>query len=137
MPLTCQPITDLQTMAAARRVRCHVFIEEQGVPEAEEWDALDATAQVVGTARLLEIGNGWFKIGRVAVLPEARGRGGGVLLMATARDQARQRGAKAVALDAELPVIPFYERLGFLVEGELFMDAGIPHRRMTRRLEGP
>lgn len=140
----CAPITDAAVMEAARSVRRQVFIEEQGVPEAEEWDTADAAAvhfalrsdgTVMGTARLIEEDGGWWRVGRVAVLPAARGRGGGRRLMETAVAFARARGARGIVLDAQVPVIPFYERLGFVAEGEPFMEAGIPHRRMSRQWE--
>lgn len=140
----CEPIADAAVMEAARSVRRRVFIEEQGVPEAEEWDAADATAvhfalreagTVAGTARLIDEGGGWWRVGRVAVLPAARGRGGGRRLMETAVAFARAQGSRGMVLDAQVPVIGFYERLGFAAEGEMFMEAGIPHRRMSRQWE--
>jgi predicted GNAT family N-acyltransferase len=144
MQFTCDPVQNDEEMEAVLRVRRRVFVEEQAVPEEEEWDAFDATAthfalrwgnQVVGAARLVDRGDGWFKIGRVAVLPEARGRGGGAMLMAAALALARRMGARWVLIDAQVAAIPFYERLGYLAEGDVFMDAGIPHRRMTLILE--
>jgi predicted GNAT family N-acyltransferase len=146
MALSCRKIRDDADMEAARWVRRRVFIEEQGVPEAEEWDGLDELAThfllhenetIVGTARLVPQENGWCRIGRVAVVPEARGRGGATLLMREIIDHARRCGARVLVLDAQLYVIPFYTRLGFTAEGEPFMDAGIPHRRMTRKVDEP
>jgi predicted GNAT family N-acyltransferase len=142
----CERVVDEDAMAAVRRVRRSVFIEEQGVPEAEEWDDFDVTAihfalrtgnRVVGTARLVDRGDGRFKIGRVAVLPETRGQGGGACLMRTAEEHARSLSARVLLLDAQVAVIPFYERLGYEAEGEVFMDAGIPHRRMSRSADSP
>jgi predicted GNAT family N-acyltransferase len=146
MPFVCEEVQDAAAMEGARHVRRRVFIEEQGVPEVEEWDDPDATAThfvlregtaVVGTARLVRQDGGWFRVGRVAVVPEARGRGGATLLMHEVMGHARRQGARGLVLDAQVYVIPFYTRLGFTVEGEQFMDAGIPHRRMTQRMEEP
>ncbi len=126
-------------------IRFEVFVDEQGVPpelEPDEWDAnalhllaVDgATGEILGTARLVNKGNGVAKIGRVAVKQSARGRGVGQTLMAHALDHAARAGHTLVVLDAQVHVVPFYERLGFVAAGPIFDDAGIPHRRMTRPL---
>jgi predicted GNAT family N-acyltransferase len=47
---------------------------------------------------------------------------------------ARERGLAEVILHAQVPVIPFYERLGYAAEGEVFFEAEIPHRVMRRTL---
>ena len=126
--------------AALARVRRLVFIEEQRVPEDLEWDGLDSEAlhllaedtngTPIGTARLLTDGH----IGRMAVIKDWRGRGVGRSLLETLMDTARERGLEAVFLHAQVEAIPFYERSGFVAEGDVFMDAGIPHRTMHRAL---
>lgn len=117
-------------------VREQVFIQEQHVPVELEWDGEDETAlhvlaespdgKVIGTARMLEDGH----IGRVAVLPAWRGRGIGSELMRALLRYAEQAGLKSVYLDAQVDAIDFYARLGFSASGDVFMDAGIPHRHM-------
>ena len=124
---------------AAREIRRTVFIDEQNVPQEEEWDGLDSECQhflamldgqPIGTARLLPDAH----IGRVAVLTEARGTGIGVLLMQAAIEAARHAGHAQVALSAQVHALAFYERLGFVAHGDEFIDAGIPHREMTLSL---
>ena len=118
-----------------------VFIEEQNVPEHEEWDASDAAAihiaalyktgisdRVIGCARLLDDG----QIGRMAVLQTWRGRGAGCALLQFALGAARRKGMQAVYLNAQTHAIGFYQRYGFVVTSDEFMDAGIPHKRMER-----
>ena len=132
--------TDIATCQRLRRV---VFIEEQGVSEADEVDGLDETAihllafdseLPVGTARLLLKGP-VGKIGRVCVLPAARGTGLGAALIQTAIEVLRgQPGVTEAYLGAQSHATGFYEKLGFTVEGDEFMDAGIPHRHMRRDL---
>lgn len=122
-------------------IREQVFIREQHVPVELEWDgedesamhllAEDAAGQAIGTARLLPDGH----IGRVAVLAAWRGRGVGNALMRRMLQLAKNNGHREVFLDAQVDAIDFYLGLGFAVEGEVFMDAGIPHRHMQRRLE--
>lgn len=119
-------------------VRRRVFIEEQGVPEAEEWDAADPVSRhvlaiagkrdVVGTGRLEPTG----KIGRVAVLPQYRGTGVGSALVGHLVNQATELGFTQVYLHAQATAVGFYERLGFRAEGPEFDEVGIPHRRMRR-----
>ncbi|MBF9029500.1 GNAT family N-acetyltransferase [Rhodobacterales bacterium HKCCE3408] len=120
-------------------IRRAVFIEEQAIPEAEEWDDYDAIATHVlaraedgpaGTARVIVEGS-TAKVGRVAVLPGHRGTGLGLALMRVALRLAREKGATEVLLDAQTYAVPFYERIGFTAEGPEFDDgSGILHRRM-------
>ena len=126
---------------AAYAVRMQVFVDEQQVPPWEEVDEFDESALhfvaesggvIVGTARLVERPDGTGKIGRVAVVKEARGIGAGKALMEAVIVEGFRR-CHTLTLDAQLYVIPFYERLGFVAEGEVFLDAGIEHRRMVLR----
>jgi predicted GNAT family N-acyltransferase len=130
-------------IATCQRLRRVVFIEEQGVSEADEVDGLDDSAihllavegdVPVGTARLLVKGT-VGKIGRVCVLPAARGAGlGAKLILAALEELRRQPGVSEAYLGAQSHATGFYEKLGFVVEGEEFLDAGIPHRHMRRAL---
>lgn len=132
-----------QDNAALCQLRRKVFVEEQNVPEELEWDGLDAEAlhllaedtqgQAIATARMLGDGH----IGRVAVLQPWRGQGVGKVLMQHLLELARQRGHHQVFLDAQVEALDFYRRLGFVAEGEVFMDAGIPHRHMFLALDPP
>jgi len=126
-----------------RAIRTQVFIQEQNVPENLEWDGEDAQAthilawdkagQAIGTARLL-LHDTLAHIGRMAVLPQWRRQGVGSALLACAIDAARSRGARTAFLNAQTTAVPFYLRAGFAVEGQEFLDAGIPHLCMTRSL---
>ncbi|WP_199258948.1 GNAT family N-acetyltransferase [Paracoccus binzhouensis] len=133
--------TDLDTCRAIRR---EVFIVEQNVPEAEEWDgrdgaaihllARDASGAAVGTARILVEG-ATGKIGRVAVLKSARGTGAGAALIRAALDELRALpGVTRARLGAQTHAIGFYEKLGFAAYGPEYDDAGIPHRDMMLEL---
>lgn len=129
---------------ACRAIRHEVFVIEQQVLEDEEWDELDASAIhliarddsgiPVGTARLLVDGD-TGKIGRVAVRKDARGTGMGAALIRAGMDQLRGLpGVTRAKLGAQCHAIGFYEKLGFTVYGPEYLDAGIPHRDMTREL---
>lgn len=147
MPLEVRRVTTLDEMTDALTVRRRVFIEEQSVPESIEIDAYDAdpaTSQpvlhvvayvdgrCVATGRLLlDAHDGEYPhIGRVAVLREERGKGFGRAVMLALHDAARSRGMPGITLAAQLHAIPFYETLGYVVRGDVFLDANIEHRWM-------
>ena len=122
-------------------LRRKVFIEEQGVPEADEFDEYDARAVhflacdgdvPVGTARILVL-EPIGKIGRVCVLASHRGSGFGAALILAALDWLRtQPDVRVARLGAQSHALGFYQRLGFAVVGPEYLDAGIPHFDMER-----
>jgi predicted GNAT family N-acyltransferase len=124
----------------AQAVRYEVFVLEQQVPLEMEWDEMDALCihivaydeegQAVGTGRLLPDGH----IGRMAVRQPARGSGIGARMLEALVEAARNRGDKEVMLNAQTQAETFYQRYGFVREGEVFMEAGIPHIHMRRVL---
>ncbi|WP_278939258.1 GNAT family N-acetyltransferase [Pseudomonas helleri] len=124
-------------IADIRRIREAVFVAEQQVPPELEWDADDADAvhflacegdYAIGTARLLPDGH----IGRVSVLKDWRGLKVGDALMQAAISEAEKRGLKKQQLSAQVHATSFYERLGFKIVSEEFLEAGIPHVDMER-----
>lgn len=133
-------------MAHCYAIRFKVFVHEQKVPEGLEIDEYDAVARHLlvfdgdgtpaGTARMMlnTPSQGWVKIGRVAVLETYRGRGLATLLMRGLENEARIAGQSHAVLDAQVAVIPMYEKLGYQAHGPVFDDAGIDHRKMTRAL---
>lgn len=136
-------ITETRDIAACRALRRTVFIDEQGVSEADELDDLDDLAihllasddgQAIGSARLLVQGD-LGKIGRVCVLASARGRGIGAALIRHAVQRFRaQSGVSRVKLGAQTHALGFYEALGFRAVGDVYDDAGIAHRDMILQL---
>ncbi|EFH12235.1 GNAT family N-acetyltransferase [Pseudoroseomonas cervicalis] len=131
---------DLEACFAIRR---EVFVQEQQVPEAMEYDEFDATALHVlarqegapaGTARVVfKEGGRVAKIGRVAVRQALRGSGLGAAIMRAIEADPALDGAEELVLEAQSYAIPFYERLGYAAEGEEYLDVGIPHRLMRKR----
>ena len=136
MTLTVELTEDI---AACRALRREVFIEEQGVSEADEVDTLDPEALhllatrsgvALGTARLLVRGD-TLKIGRVCVLQAYRGEGVGAELMRAALDVGRSReGLTRAFLGAQTTALSFYLRLGFQPIGEVYEEAGLLHQDM-------
>jgi predicted GNAT family N-acyltransferase len=130
-----------------------VFVAEQGVPAALEVDEADASADhfllydgpaPVGAARLVVEPPGFAgadlvlgpvaHLGRLAVLRTARGGGAGRRLVDAVENHARERGLRDMVLAAQTSALGFYARLGYEAYGEVFYDAGLPHRWMRRRL---
>ncbi len=136
-------------LAEALLIRTRVFVEEQGVPVAEEVDAYDAdpvderVVHVLGrldgapvaAARLLldAPAGGDAHIGRVAVLAEHRGKHIGRAVMQALHEEARRRGFGGIAISAQLHAVTFYEGLGYVAEGPVYLEAGIEHRAMRLR----
>lgn len=137
---TTRLVTWRASESQLRTIRTEVFIHEQHVPAELEWDgedphaihalAADLTGNPIGTARLLLHGE-LAHIGRMAVLPAWRGQGVGASLLQSLLDEAKKLGAGSVFLNAQTYAVPFYERFNFVREGVEFLDAGIPHYRMT------
>jgi predicted GNAT family N-acyltransferase len=123
-----------------RLIREFVFINEQKVPEELEWDgkdescvhvlARDDKGRPIGTARMTADGH----IGRMAVLRAWRNRGVGTAMLTALVTIARARQLPWVQLDAQTQALDFYLRHQFEPQGEVFMDAGIPHQHMKRQL---
>jgi len=74
------------------------------------------------------------KVGRVAVLASARKYGFGQQIMAALEQQARESKLSRVWFNAQISAIGFYERLGYQVVGNDFLEAGIVHRMMQKKI---
>jgi predicted GNAT family N-acyltransferase len=141
-PFTVRLVDWSNASPGLSQVRRAVFIDEQSIPEDMEWDefdavcrhaiAEDAAGMAVGCGRLLSDGT----IGRLAVLSAWRGQGVGSALLLSLVELARFRGHPQVRLNSQTQAMPFYERHGFAACGDEYMEAGIPHRAMSRNLEG-
>ena len=123
----------------AYAIRQKVFIEEQGVPQDLELDEFDPTAwhalafwrdQCIGTGRLIGVDKNAGQIGRMAVLADFRGQGFGTAILMKLIDQAAALGISTLTLHSQVYAIPFYEKFGFIAQGPIYEEAGIPHRNM-------
>ena len=114
-------------------MRTLVFVEEQDVPPQIESDgrdvecvhvlAEDAHGNPIGAGRLMPDG----RVGRMAVLREWRGAGVGGAMLVALMEAARQRGQRETYLHSQSHAKAFYERHSYVVEGEEYLEAGIPH----------
>ena len=128
----------------AQALRTTVFVEEQKIPAALEWDAADADAvhavatnrfgAALATGRLLTHAPGVARIGRMAVVQAVRGTGIGGQVLDGLLQAARARGDREALLHAQMSAVPFYLRAGFTTHGEAFDEAGIGHIEMIKAL---
>tara|TARA_R110002074_G_scaffold373069_2_gene548813 strand:- start:71186 stop:71626 length:441 start_codon:yes stop_codon:yes gene_type:complete len=124
----------------AKPVRLEVFVAEQGVPSLLEIDPLDhiyqhvivfdAEQKAIATARMSDDG----KFGRMAVLKPYRGQGIGRLLLETVCQQAISMAIHSIYCHAQTDATGFYQKNGFLTQGEAFEEAGISHIKMHKKL---
>ena len=143
MKTTVKRITSEQELEEAFRIRHEVFVIEQKVDMAEEYDEFEtssthiiahADGEAVGTCRwrFTELG---IKLERFSVLAGFRGLGiGQALIKAALESIARDEEAegKSMYMHAQLAVVPLYEKFGFRKHGKEFMECGIRHYLMKK-----
>ncbi|MDF0727965.1 GNAT family N-acetyltransferase [Cytobacillus sp. S13-E01] len=133
--------TDEQ-MNDAYTIRRIVFIDEQQVPEEEEFDQYEnESIHVVLYDNQEPIGNGRFrtidgigKVERICVLESARNKGAGKVIMEKMEQIARSEGISKLKLNAQTHAEKFYKNIGYTTVSDIFMDAGIPHVAMVKEI---
>jgi predicted GNAT family N-acyltransferase len=130
-------------VAAALALRSRVFCDEQGVSfeadqdgrdhEATHIVALDDDAAVIGTCRLLFRGE-VARLGRLAVERDRRGDGVAAAILREADRVAEKAGAESIALHAQTYALTLYESAGYEEYGPTFVEEGIEHVAMEKRL---
>ncbi|BAY31236.1 GCN5-related N-acetyltransferase [Nostoc carneum NIES-2107] len=132
-----------EEFAAIKAIRIAVFQEEQGVEAALEFDGKDEICdhliaylnqQAVGTTRIRYLDEQTAKIERLAVLSHARGNGFGKQIMEKAIDFIANQNIPEVVINSQEYVKSLYQKMGFIAEGEIFIEAGIPHIKMRKKL---
>ena len=123
----------------AAAIRRAVFVREQGIRECDEFDDKETLSQhlvvydgdrAVAAGRLTLSGT-TARLGRIAVLPEARKKGMGDLVVKLLMFRAVNQGAQRLEILAQTHAAGFYRRYGFTAEGEETMADGLPHIMMT------
>lgn len=140
--MEARPARDAREVEQALALRERVFCVEQGVELQADRDGLDDeaiqivavdSARVVGTCRVL-IDRETGRLGRMAVEARVRGRGVGAAILAAAERSAREAGARLMRLHAQRYVEDMYAAAGYSPYGEPFVEEGIPHVSMEKRL---
>ncbi len=119
-------------------LRFEVFVGEQKVPREIELDDEDAHAihiiaeeqgVAVGCARVILSGTE-AHIGRLAVKKAYRSKGIGSQICRFIINSCNEQGIQYIWLNSQLRAVPFYEKLGFVSQGNVFVEAGIKHVKM-------
>ncbi|KAF9954370.1 hypothetical protein BGZ72_004623 [Mortierella alpina] len=145
MSYTIRFVENPEDMAKCHEVRYKVFSDEQGYdrsvevdeidPECLHWVAVDQNGQGVGTLRLYKYSATVGKVGRVAVLLNTRGSGLGRLLMeAMEKWVIENTQLEKLALSSQVPRSGFYEKFGYVRQGDEYPDEGQPHIYMEKTL---
>ncbi|UAY70940.1 GNAT family N-acetyltransferase [Bacillus paralicheniformis] len=134
-------VKNQQQLEDAFFVRKEVFIKEQHVSPEEEMDHLDQESshlviydgkEPIGTGRLRLV-DGYGKLERICVLKSHRSLGIGNLIIQALEEEAAKQGAVQFMLNAQTQAVPFYEKHGYKVVSEEFLDANIPHVKMVKK----
>ncbi|GGG00746.1 GNAT family N-acetyltransferase [Paenibacillus abyssi] len=135
-------VTNEEQLEAVYRIRREVFVEEQGVPAENEFDEYETVCdhilvyheeQPIGTGRL-RIADGAAKMERICILASYRKFGLGKEIMASLESLAQTKGLRKAKLHAQTHAQSFYEKLGYRVKSDVFMEEGIPHVSMEKEL---
>jgi predicted GNAT family N-acyltransferase len=129
-------------VSAALELRERIFCGEQGVAFEADQDGRDPEAThivaiddgvVIGTCRLLFRGE-VARLGRLAVERGRRGDGVAAAILREADRIATGAGAESIALHAQTYAQSLYERAGYEEYGPTFVEEGIQHVAMEKRL---
>lgn len=135
-------IAEKKELDAAYNIRKIVFVEEQGVPEQDEFDNHDAHAdhilaycdnRPVGTGRL-RLDNNIAKLERICVLTPYRNQGFGKAIVDKLEVIAKEKGISKAKLHGQTHAVHFYEKIGYKQNSDVFMEDGIPHVMMTKNI---
>lgn len=131
---------DTELSKLSNEIRQKVFVQEQNVAPEIEYDEYEKEASYlllfynelpIGTARWRETEKG-IKLERFALLQEFRNKGfGSVLLREILKDVIPLQ--KTIYLHAQVTAVNYYEREGFVKEGDIFVEANIEHYLMKHK----
>ncbi|HSD29696.1 MAG TPA: GNAT family N-acetyltransferase [Vicinamibacteria bacterium] len=136
-----------QDLDAGYALRRQVFEVEQNIPRPLDRDpydfnadhvvAYDDAGRCVGTGRIVRLDARTAQVGRMAVAAAERKHGVGALILEALERMATLRGLTELAVASQLPAESFYRNRGFERAGETFLDQGVPHVLMRKRLARP
>lgn len=89
---------------------------------------------MLGCCILTRVDDDTLRLRQMAVPGNLQGKGIGAAILSFAENLARDKGYKKIMMHARDTAIGFYERAGYHIAGEMFMELGIPHHIMTKRL---
>ncbi|GMG77238.1 MULTISPECIES: GNAT family N-acetyltransferase [Bacillus] len=138
-------ITNENDLHVAQDIRKSVFIEEQQVPESDEFDQFDTLNeqcqhvlvyhenQPVGTGRV-RIVDHTGKLERICILKPYRKYGLGKIIIGELEKIMQEKGISKIKLHGQTHAEGFYKKLGYQTTSDEFMEDGIPHILMTKEI---
>ena len=90
--------------------------------------------ELLGTLVMKPLDNDQIKMRQVAVFPGHQKKGIGQLMVAASEEYSKSNGFKEIVLSARVPAVPFYEKLGYEVVSDLYIEVGIDHYKMSKKL---
>ena len=90
--------------------------------------------EMLGCCILTPLDNDTLRLRQMAVQKNLQGKGIGESIMNFAENLARDKGYKTLMMHARDTAIGFYERFGYKVKGDGFVEVNIPHHIMEKRL---
>ncbi|WP_082560605.1 GNAT family N-acetyltransferase [Paenibacillus sp. Root52] len=146
MNTTVVEVNNQELLEACFAIRMSIFVEEQGVPAEDEFDAYDALGTearhillyvdgVPAASSRLRIVDDVAKLERICVMLEYRKHGLGRVLIDKLEQMALDQGLTKAKLHAQVQASGFYERLGYAPASDVFLEDGIPHLLMVKPLK--
>ena len=89
---------------------------------------------LMGCCILTNMNNGCCRLRQMAVQKNMQGKGIGESMVTFAENLARDKGFKTLTMHARDTAIGFYEKYGYKVKGDQFIEINIPHHIMEKRL---
>jgi predicted GNAT family N-acyltransferase len=145
MKMEIRRIKEEYELKKAFDIRIKVFVEEQGVPLADELDQFDTlngkcehilvyyNGHPTGTGRL-RIVDHYGKLERICILEPYRKLGIGKVIIKALEEIAEEKGVSQVKLHGQTHAEGFYKKLGYQTSSDVFMEDGIPHILMVKKL---
>jgi predicted GNAT family N-acyltransferase len=124
-------------------LRMRVLLDPIGVPRSyidpvrESRDILLAAIDggiVTGCCILTEVDAETIQLRQMAVDDQLHRKGVGASIVAFAEDLCRKKGYRILTMNARDVVIGFYEKCGYSISSEQFLEVGIPHHKMQKAL---
>jgi GNAT superfamily N-acetyltransferase len=90
--------------------------------------------QILGCCLLTKTEPQTVRLRQMAVSGSLQGKGIGRQMMQFAEDVARDYGYRRITMHARNSAIGFYEKLGYEVRGNEFLEVTVPHHVMEKKL---
>ncbi len=144
MPYLVRFASNTQDLDSGYALRRAVFEIEQNIPRPLDRDPFDYSAdhvvafdergRCVGTGRIVRLDSRTAQVGRMAVAADQRKHGVGALVLEALERMASMRGLTEIIVHSQIAAESFYRNRGYVREGEQFLDQGVPHVLMRKKL---